>query len=89
MARFGAQSIWESKVVRGRHGCGIWKSIISGKEELWKFIRFKLGSGENISFLKDMWVGEAPLMEAFPNIFHLSLDPQSSVVGYYDFNRRV
>lgn len=50
VARFGEKSGWESRIVRGRHGCGIQKSIMAGNEDFRKNIRFKLGSRENISF---------------------------------------
>lgn len=50
MARFGEESFWESKMARDRHECGIWKSIMAGNEGFWKFIRFRIGSSEKISF---------------------------------------
>lgn len=36
--------------MRVKHGCGIWKSIMNVKNEFWKFVRFKLGSGQEIKF---------------------------------------
>lgn len=59
--RHEEESVWESKMVRGRHGCSIWKSIMAGKEDFWKFIRFKLGLRENISFWRDLWIRGEPL----------------------------
>lgn len=47
-ARFGEQSVQEFKAPRGKHGCGIWKSILKVKESFWRFIRFQLGSGLDI-----------------------------------------
>lgn len=32
MARFRIILYWDSKEVRGRHGCGIWKSILAVKQ---------------------------------------------------------
>lgn len=32
VAQFGVQSVWDPKEVLGRHGCGIWKSIMKVKE---------------------------------------------------------
>lgn len=43
VARFGVKSDWESKEVKVRHGCGIWKSIQRVQAIFWNFIRFKLG----------------------------------------------
>lgn len=34
VTRFGELSGWESKEVRARHGCGIWKSIMKVKNEI-------------------------------------------------------
>lgn len=31
VTRFGEESMWESRRVRCRHGCGIWKSIMAGR----------------------------------------------------------
>lgn len=82
--RYGEKSIWDSRDVRGRHGCEIWKSILLGRESFCKCIKFVLGSGENINFWKDVWVGDDPLMVSFPNIFRLALDQQTSVAKCYD-----
>lgn len=51
MARFGEISCWEAKEVRGRHGCGLWKSLQKVQKKFWSFIRFDLGSGREIRFL--------------------------------------
>lgn len=53
VSRFGKKPIWESREVRVRHGCGIWKSILSGRYCFWNYIKFALGFGKNIKFWKD------------------------------------
>lgn len=50
VARFREKSCWEANKVRGGHDCGIWKSIMAGKEDFWKCIKFQLRAGENIRF---------------------------------------
>lgn len=84
VARFGEVSCWEAKEVRGRHGRGLWKSIQSVRECFWKFIRYKLGSGREISFWEDKWIGEVPLKVLFRNLFSLAVDPRGKVVDHYD-----
>lgn len=68
VARYGEISPWESKEVRFRHGCGVWKSIQKIKEGFWNFIRFNLRSGRKIKFWKDRWIGDYPLRDVFRNI---------------------
>lgn len=89
MTKFGEKFCWESRDVRGRHGCGIWKSILAVKQIFWEFIRFKLGDGENIRFWLDVWVGDVPLRVTFPNIFKLALDSSALVANCFDSSLRV
>lgn len=65
MVRFGEQSVWESKSSRGRHGCGILKSIFKVKDLFWGLTRFQLGMGHDIRFWQDIWIGDLPLKDRF------------------------
>lgn len=58
------------------------------KEDFWKYIRFKLRSGENFSFWSDLWVGESPLKDSFTNIYCLALDSEASMENCFDFSRK-
>lgn len=89
VARFGEKTIWDPGKVKGRHGCGIWKSIYAGKKDFWKCIRFNLGECENISFWNDIWVGVATLRVTCLNIYQLDLDPQASIASCYDVIRKI
>lgn len=51
---------------------------------LWKFVRFKLGSGREIRFWEDRWLGENPLNESFKFLHSLALDPFDRVVDLFD-----
>lgn len=85
MARFGVLFSWESKEMRVRHGCGIWKSIIKVREDFWKFICFKLGSDLEIKFWEDIWVGETSLKDEFNYLFSLALDSKLAIADSFDF----
>lgn len=84
VARFVERSCWKAKAVRGRHGCGIWKSISAINEMFWKYIRFHLGSGVSIRLRIS-----SPLKDNFLNIFRLALDLGTSVSNCFDVSRRV
>lgn len=43
-----------------------------------------LGSGESISFWKDVWLGELPLKNQFPLIFNICSDPEKTMKQMYD-----
>lgn len=59
-----------------------------GIDDFRKNIRFKLGSRDNISFWKDLLVGEAPLKETYSNIFRPTLEPYTFVANCFDINKR-
>lgn len=65
MVKYGCNSNWDSKEVSGTHGIGIWKSILEGKEWFGRFIRFKVGSKEEVRFLEDIWCGNSPLKDNY------------------------
>lgn len=75
---------WESGDVKGRHGCGLWKLIMRGKVDFWKFIRFSLSSGFDISFWEDLWIGDLSLKEGFNSLFRLARNPRVSVGNSFD-----
>lgn len=84
VARYGLLFEWNRKDVRNGYGTGNWKSILKGKFDFWKFIRFKLGSGKVIRFWEDLWGGELPLRYEFRSIYNLALNQEGSVVDNFD-----
>lgn len=89
MAKFGEKSIWEVNVVQSRHGCGLWKSICGVRDLFWKHVCFRVGSGREIRFWNDRWVGEVPLMEAFRSLYGLALEPDGLVGGSFDYEGNI
>jgi hypothetical protein len=53
-----------------------------GRSFLDRFTRFEVGVGSKISFWHDMWCGEQPLMEAFPELFSIACFRDASVDDY-------
>lgn len=66
------------------HGIGIWKFIVEGKEEFWKFTWFKLGSGVKIKFWDDVWCKDRHLRVPFSRIYCLALEYRGSIYCHYD-----
>lgn len=89
MGIFRELSSWESKEVCGRHGCGIWNSISLVKDDFWKFIKFRLGEGNEIRFWEDKWLGEATLRESFGSLISLVEDPLVLVVDCFDSSSNI
>lgn len=50
MAKYGCTLVWVPRDTRGTHGIGLWKSILKVKNRFRDFIRFHLGSGDDVQF---------------------------------------
>jgi hypothetical protein len=64
-----------------------WKDIVAiydGMGTSWfnNCVVRKVGNGENASFWRDMWVGNAPLFTSFPRLFSVFLQKYAKV-GYF------
>lgn len=60
----------------GPYGVGLWKSI---RRERLTFSRFDVGDDARVKFWHDLWCGASPLKEAFPELYKISRDKESSI----------
>ena len=51
---------WTSKLDRGVHGCGLWRSIRMGLKVFSKNIRFEVGVGDRVKLWTNHWCGSLP-----------------------------
>jgi hypothetical protein len=48
-----------------------WKGLMNVKETFMSLGSFKVGDGSQVRFWEDKWLGNHPLKERFPDLFHL------------------
>jgi hypothetical protein len=60
---------WCSKEVGGSYGFGVWKSIRRGWDAFAAHVRYEIGNGSKVLFWHDVWCGEIPLKNLFPELF--------------------
>jgi hypothetical protein len=79
-AKYGSSwAGWCSLDPHGSQGVGLWKNIRKGWSLFSSHTRFILGNGFRIRFWDDVWYGEMPLKEAFPGLYDIACDKNSSV----------
>jgi hypothetical protein len=60
-----------------------WHSIHKVKEHFRVGVRFCPGKNSNISFWKDLWIGEVPMCARFPTLFAKSSDTNLTMAQAY------
>ena len=78
---WGRMGGWSSKLGRGVHGCGLWRSIRMGWEEFSKNIRFEVGVGDRVKLWSDHWCGDSPLQLTFPSVYGIVSNKEASVAS--------
>ena len=72
---------WTSKLGRGVHGYGLWRSIRMGWEDFSKNIRFEVGLGDRVKFWTDQWCEDSPLQLTFPSVYGIASNKEASVAS--------
>ncbi|KAK9988965.1 hypothetical protein SO802_029204 [Lithocarpus litseifolius] len=70
---------WTSKLGRGTHGCGLWRSIRKGWEEFRKHCQLVAGVGNRVRFWQDVWYGDLSFQVAFPRLYGIAADREVTV----------
>ena len=67
------------KLVRGSHGCGLWKNIRMRWDKFLLYIQFDIGLGNYIRFWHDDWCNEEPLRLVYLVLYDNSTNQENSV----------
>ena len=70
---------WTSKLGRGVHGCGLWRSIQMVWEVFSKNIQFEVGVGDRVRFWKNRWCGDLTLQLIFSVVYGIATNNETSV----------
>ena len=84
LAKYGRiREGWEIKE-RNYKASTIWKGITSNNASFMKYIRYRVGSWEKIQFWLDVWEGNTPLVDQYPDLFRCALDKGVKIQNYFE-----
>ena len=70
---------WSSKLGRGVHGYGLWRSIWKGWEVFSKNIQFEVGVRDRVKFWTYRWCGDLPLQLSFSVVYGIATNREAFV----------
>ncbi|WMV38554.1 hypothetical protein MTR67_031939 [Solanum verrucosum] len=72
IARYGREGPWTTQAVKTPYERGLWRTIRNQWPKMWGNSVIKVGNGRKTMFWNDIWVGQAPLKQQFPDIYNLN-----------------
>ena len=70
---------WTFKLVRGVHGCSLWKGICLGWEAFSKNTQLEIGVRNRVKFWHDRWCGDQPLQLTFLVLYKIATNREASI----------
>lgn len=70
----------------------IWAQHVEGYSAVCIYFRaglaFVVGNGSRVKFWEDIWCGERPLRQDFPDVYELAVEPTSLVAANFSAHSR-
>ncbi|OIS95712.1 cbl-interacting serinethreonine-protein kinase 9, partial [Nicotiana attenuata] len=77
--KYGMEGKWTTKPVRSPYGVSLWKSIRNCWPKVINKAKFKVENGMKISLWDDIWLGQGPLKQLFPDIYTLNQQQKATL----------
>ncbi|WMV33005.1 hypothetical protein MTR67_026390 [Solanum verrucosum] len=84
IARYGREGPWTTQEVKTPYERGLWRTIRNQWQKMWGNFVIKLGNGRKTMFWNDVWVGQTPLRQQFPNIYNLNQQKLATILEFYN-----
>jgi hypothetical protein len=87
VAKYGSDwGGWQSGVISGSHGVGLWKFICMGWQNFRRFFKYDPGEGSKIHFWEDVWCGDRTLKEEFPGLYSIASFKDASIADSMEYS---